>query len=90
MKAEAAANDPAFGRRLSLVEEWTVPLEFVIACASGLPLSRLVRKQLNKTDAAKPTAKVFVRSNRFFALVDFHGGRPSLLLPLEVWASENR
>lgn len=68
---------------------WEVPLELVLHCTRSI-MKGVVRKRSEKQDWPYPTAIVFARGKRFFAEVRFHGAnRPALLLPLEVWITEN-
>lgn len=84
MNAVPAGPTPAFPEG-----EWRVPLEIVLALSRSAYVS-FIRRNRTGSEFARPNARLFLRGKRFFAEVSFHGGRRhDLLLPLEVWASEN-
>ncbi len=70
--------------------EWLVPVELVLACSRSA-FVQMVYARAARGDWYKPTAAVFARGKRFFAVIEFHETKyHGVFLPLDVWPLENR
>lgn len=66
--------------------EWEVPVEMVLKCPSSSVCASILLKRAMSGDMPLPTAKIYLRGDRFFAEVFFPGpNRPGVFLPLDLW-----
>lgn len=78
-------------RRALSEGDWRVPVEMVLACTSSL-FKPVVEARHARGAFPKSTAKVFLRGDRFFGIVEFQPSNgktyPDILMPLDLWTLE--
>lgn len=70
--------------------EWLVPVEMVLACTAS-KFADVVKKRFARGDYPKPAAKVFLRGDHWFGIVEFRAEKyVAILMPLDLWTMEGR